>query len=125
MAIGFNTVIKAIGTFIVLMGLIYLIKPMLFRTVIAFFSRGSRLYLAALLRFALAIVFFWGARKCDMKWVIIAFGLIFLLSGILIFMLGLNKAKAILSWYLEQPVFMLRIIAIVALGVGLIIVYAA
>ena len=90
-----------------------------------FFAKGNRLYLAAVVRFALAIVFFLGARHCGIRWVIVLFGLIFLLSGLLIFMLGLEKAKGIINWYQEQPIFMFRVVAIIVLGVGLIIVYAA
>jgi uncharacterized protein YjeT (DUF2065 family) len=90
-----------------------------------FFAKGRRLYLAALVRFALAIVFFLGARHCGIRWVIVLFGLIFMLSGLLIFMLGLEKAKSILNWYQEQPRFTFRVVAIIVLGVGLIILYAA
>ena len=120
-----STVIKAIGTVIVCMGLVYLIRPDILRKIMQFFSVGSRLYLAALLRFALAIVFFLGARECDVTWLIVAFGVIFLLSGLLIFMLGLKRAREIIGWYLEQQDFIFRILSIIVLGVGLIIVYAA
>ena len=88
-----ETVIKIIGTVIVCIGLVYLIKPEILRATIGFFAKGSRLYLAAMVRFALAIVFIIGARHCGIKWVIVLFGLIFLLSGLLIFMLGLRKSQ--------------------------------
>jgi uncharacterized protein YjeT (DUF2065 family) len=120
-----STVIKVIGTVIVCIGLVYLVKPAVLKTTMRFFSKGSRMYLAALVRFALAIVFFMGARHCGIRWIIVMFGLIFLLSGLLIFMLGLNKAKDIIRWYLEQPLVLLRIVAVIVLAVGLIIVYAA
>ena len=117
--------IKTIGTVIVCLGLVYLIRPKTLRAIMRFFSVGKRLHLAALVRFALAIVFFLGARECDMRWVIVLFGLIFMLSGLLIFMLGLEKSKAIISWYQEQPIVIFRVVAIMVLSVGLIIVYAA
>jgi len=120
-----ETIIKVIGTVIVCIGLVFLIQPEIMRATTRFFSKGSRLYLAAMVRFALAIVFILGARHCGIKWVIVLFGLIFLLSGLLIFMLGLQKAKGILRWYLEQPKFISRIVAGIVLAVGLIIVYAA
>jgi uncharacterized protein YjeT (DUF2065 family) len=120
-----NTVIKIIGIFIVTMGLIYLTNPQTPKAIMRFFAKGSRLYFAAILRFALAIVFFMGARECDMVWVIVVFGLIMLLSGLLIFMLGLEKSKEIINWFEAQPMFMQRILAIIVLAVGLIIVYAA
>jgi uncharacterized protein YjeT (DUF2065 family) len=53
------------------------------------------------------------------------FGLIFLLSGLFIFMLGLKNSKAIINWYLEQPDVIFRVVAIIVLCVGLIILYAA
>jgi len=120
-----ETIIKAIGTVIVCIGLIFLIRPEIMRETTRFFSKGSRLYLAAMVRFALAIVFIMGARHCGIKWVIVMFGLIFLLSGLLIFMLGLQKAKGIIRWYLKRPKFISRVVAGIVLGVGLIIVYAA
>jgi uncharacterized protein YjeT (DUF2065 family) len=120
-----NIIIRVIGTFIVCMGLVYLIKPGVIKALISFFSKGARLYFAALVRFALAIVFLMGAKECKITWVIVVFGLIFLLSGLLIFMLGLERARGILKWYLEQPAPILRMLAIVVLAVGLIIVYAA
>lgn len=120
-----DTVIKATGTFIVGVGLVYLIRPDFFRRIMQFFAKGRRLYLAAIARFALAIIFFIGARECDVTWLIVTFGAIFLLSGLLIFMLGLEKARGIIDWYLEQPGFIFRILALIVLGVGLIIVIAA
>jgi uncharacterized protein YjeT (DUF2065 family) len=90
-----------------------------------FFAKDSRMYLAAMVRFALAIIFFLSARHCGIRWVIIMFGLIFLLSGLLIFMLGLKNSKAIINWYLEQPDVIFRVVAIIVLCVGLIILYAA
>ena len=120
-----ETIIKVIGTVIVCIGLVFLIRPEIMRATTRFFSKGSRLYLAAMVRFALAIVFIMGARHCGIRWVIVLFGLIFLLSGLLIFMLGLQKAKGIIRWYLEQPKFISRVVAGIVLVVGLIIVYAA
>jgi hypothetical protein len=120
-----ETVIKIIGTVIVCVGLVYLIKPEIFRVIMRFFAKGNRLYIAAVIRFALAIVFFLGARHCGIKWVIVLFGLIFLLSGLLIFMLGLERAKGIIRWYQGQPSFVYRIVAIIVLSVGLIITYSA
>jgi uncharacterized protein YjeT (DUF2065 family) len=118
-------VIRGIGTVIACIGLVFLVRPEILRAVMRFFSKGSRLYLAAIVRFSLAIIFIMGARHCGIKWVIVMFGLIFLLSGLLIFIMGLQKAKVILRWYLEQPEFISRIVAGIVLAVGLIIVYAA
>ena len=120
-----STVIKFIGIFIVAMGLVYLIRPDVPKTMMRFFSRGIRLYFAAILRFVLAIIFFLGARECDLTWVIVVLGSIIMLSGLLIFILGLQKSKEIINWFEGQPMFVQRILAVIVLAVGLIIVYAA
>jgi hypothetical protein len=118
-------IIKAIGIYIAVMGLVFLLKPGLQRTLTRFFAAGGRLYLAALVRFVLAVIFLLGAKECDSTVIIAVFGIIFLVSGLLIFMLGIEKARSILRWYLEQPVLVFRIIATIVLIVGLVIVFSA
>ena len=125
MNITIETVIKVIGTVTVAMGLVYLVKPEFLRGIMRFFSEGRRMYFAALVRFALAVTFFMGARKCGITWVILLFGALFLLSGILIFLLGVERSRAIINWYRQQPKFVFRMLALVVLGAGLIIVYAS
>jgi uncharacterized protein YjeT (DUF2065 family) len=123
--VNIETIIKVTGTVIVCIGLVFLIRPDIMKATTRFFSKGSRLYLAGILRFALAILFIMGARYCGRTWIILAFGILFLLSGLLIFMLGLQRAKTIVRWFLEQPKFFSRVAASIVLAVGLIIVYAA
>ncbi len=120
-----QTIIKVIGTVIACIGLVYLIEPKIMKAAVRFFLKSSNLYMAAIVRFALAIIFIMGARHCGLRWLIVLFGLIFLLSGLLIFMMGLQKTKVILRWFLEQPKFIARVAAGIVLAVGLIIVYAA
>ncbi len=118
-------VIRIIGVAIVLLGLVYLVKPEIIRALIRFFSVGSRVYLAAVIRFTLAVVFFLGARECRYTWLIILFGILFLASGLLIIILGPSKVRQILNWYLRQPVIILRFLSLIVVIFGLIIVGAA
>jgi len=120
-----NTVIKVIGTVIVAVGLMYMIRPEFLRKIIRFFAVGRRIYFSAIIRFILAVVFVLGARQCGVTWVILLFAVIFLLSGLLVFMLGLENVRTILEWYYQQPAMLLRVVAAIVLAVGLIIVYAA
>ena len=98
MNITIETVIKVIGTVTVAMGLVYLVKPEFLRGIMRFFSEGRRMYFAALVRFALAVTFF---------------------------LLGVERSRAIINWYRQQPKFVFRMLALVVLGAGLIIVYAS
>lgn len=118
-------VIKLLGTVFALMGIAYLLKPGAAKWLMGFFKKGNRMYLPGVVRFALAVVFFVGARECRYPWIIFAFGVLFLLSGMLIFLLGPAKIRGILDWYQKQPTFVFRVIAVVVTAVGVIVVFSA
>jgi len=120
-----DTVIKIIGIVIALAGIVYLLRPDVMKWLMEFFKQGKRIYFAALLRFALAVVFLAAARECKYPWVIFAFGILFLLGGLLIFILGPEKIRRILEWYQEQGLLLLRVIALIALAIGAIIIISA
>ena len=118
-------VIKSLGMLFALMGIAYLLRPDIIKKLMVFFKKGKRIYLAGLVRFALAVVFFVAARECRYFWIIFASGIIFLISGFLIFMLGPEKIRRILDWYQQQPALIFRIIALVVLAFGAIIIFSA
>jgi uncharacterized protein YjeT (DUF2065 family) len=120
-----GTIIKIIGMIIAGIGLVYLIRPDVLRKLLGFFKKRSLLYIGALLRFALAVVFLLAARECDLMWVIASFGILFLISGLMPFFLGVSRSSSILSRVAGQPVVVLRILGAVVMTFGLIIVYAA
>ena len=120
-----DTVIKIIGIVFVFAGIVYLLKPNVIKSIMEFFKQGKRIYFAGLIRFVLAIVFLLAARECDITWVIVAFGVLFLFGGLLIFILGAEKIRAIINWWQRQPLWLLRVIALIFLAIGAIIVYSA
>jgi len=102
-----------------------LLKPDVMKRIIEFFKQGRRMYFAGLVRFVLAVVFLLAASDCKMPWVIIVFGILFIIGGLLIFILGPEKVRSMLEWWQKQSVFILRVLALITLAVGAIIVYAA
>ncbi|MHC4534648.1 MAG: hypothetical protein ACYS6K_11905 [Planctomycetota bacterium] len=90
-----------------------------------FIKKGKRVYFAAVIRFILAIIFLLGASECYQQWIIAAFGVIFLVSGLLIIILGPEKIRQILEWYQDQPILIFRVIAAIVLACGAVIVYSA
>lgn len=118
-------VIKGLGMLFTLMGIAYLLRPDFIKKLMAFFKKGKRIYFAGLIRFALAVIFFVAARECRYFGIIFACGIIFLISGFLIFMLGPEKIRRILDWYEEQPIVIFRVIAVVILVFGIIVVFSA
>jgi len=120
-----DSVIKIIGAIIAFIAIVSLLKPTVMKHIMVFFSKGKRLYIAGLIRFALAVAFLLGARECDLPWVIGIIGVVFIISGLLIFTLGLKRIKSILNWYQTQPILILRVIAVIVLIFAAIIIYAA
>ena len=122
---GMDIIIRSLGIVIVLVGVVYLLRPDVMKWLLEFFKHGKRIYLAGLLRLALAVIFLLGARECDITWVIVVFGILFLIGGVLIFILGPEKIRRILDWYQKQSVLFLRVLAVLALAIGAIIIYSA
>jgi len=122
---GMDIVIKTLGILIALVGIIYFLRPDVMKWLMEFFKKGKRIYFAGLIRFALAVVFLVAARECKHSWVIFAFGILFIISGLLIFILRLEKLKSIIDWYQRQSVLLLRVVAVIALAIGGVIIYSA
>jgi MFS family permease len=120
-----DTVIKIIGVIIVSIAIVFLVKPQVMRRLMEFLKKGNRIYLAGLVRFALAVIFLLAARECDKTWVILVFGILFLISGLLVFMLGPAKIAWMLDWYQKRSLILSRFLAAIILAVGAIIIYSA
>ena len=120
-----DKVILVLGVAVLLIGIAYLLKPDVVRWLLRFFRQGKRIYFVGLIRFALAIVFLLAARECDITWAIAAFGILFLISGLLIFVLGLEKVKSILEWWEGKSVLTLRLLALVTVAIGAAIIFSA
>ena len=122
---GMDIIIRGLGIVIVVVGIVYLLRPDVMKWLMGFFKQGKRIYFAGLIRLALAVIFLLGARECKHFWVIFAFGILFLIGGVLIFILGPEKLRRILDWYQKQSVLLLRVLAVIALAIGAIIIYSA
>ena len=120
-----DIIIKIIGIVFIAIAIVLLLKPTVMNQLMEFFKKGKRIYFAGLVRLALAVIFLLGARECDITWVIVVFGILFLISGLLIFMLGPEKCKSMIDWFQKQSALFLRVMAIITLAIGAIIVYSA
>ena len=117
--------VRIIGIILVLTAVIYFVKPAIMRRLLGFFKYGNRIYIAGVIRLALAIIFLLAARECDLTWIIVIFGILFLLGGLLIFTLGNKRITPILEWYEKQTDLLLRILVLIVLAIGALIIYAA
>jgi len=120
-----DIVVQCLGVVKLLLRIVYLLKPDVMKWLMRFFKQGRRMYFAAVLRLVLAVIFLFAAHECDISWVIVTFGIIFIISALLIFALGAKRVKSILDWYQKQPALIFRVIALIVLAIGAIIIYSA
>ena len=118
-------VIWIVGAVIVLEGAAMLIKPEIFRRMIKFFGHGRLIYIPAVLRIALGVVFLISALSCKLPWIIITLGIIILAAGIGTFAVSLDWLKKMLDWWCQRPQIIFRLISIIAVLLGALIIYAA
>ncbi len=122
---GMDIVIQSLGIVFALAGIVYLLRPDVMKWLMEFFKQGKRIYFAGLIRFALAIVFLVGVRECKRFWVIFAFGILFIISGLMVFIIQLEKIKAYIGWWQKKSPLLLRLMALIALAIGAVIIYSA
>jgi len=117
-------VIGFIGIFIAAIGLGFILNPNMLKQVIAFFGKGKRLYLAGVLRLLIGIILLTTALRCEKPAIIVVFGILFIIGGVLIFALGLEKVKSILSWWDKKGALTMRLMGLLASLIGVLLVYA-
>ncbi len=120
-----DIVVKVIGIVFIFLAVLCLLRPDVMQRLMEFFKKGKRMYFAGLIRFALAVVFLLAAGDCKMPWVIIVFGILFIIGGLLIFILGPERVRSMIAWWQRQSLLLLRVLAVITLAIGAIIVYAA
>ena len=122
---GLNIAIQSVGVVLVVIAIAMVIKPETLRRVIALFKKGSLIYLAGVVRTVLAVVFLMGCSSSREPRIIAFIGILFLLSAIVVFLMGPKKVGPMLGWYEKQPPFILRAVCMLIIGIGLLIVYSA
>ncbi|MCJ7776711.1 MAG: hypothetical protein MUP16_00105 [Sedimentisphaerales bacterium] len=120
-----DVAVKIVGIVIVCLAVVYLLKPDVMKYLMEFFKKGKLIYLAGLIRLALAVVFLLAARECRVFRVILVFGILFIISGFLVFVIPLEKIKSYIGWWQKQSFLVLRLLALIALAIGAVIIYSA
>ena len=117
--------VRIIAIVFILLGVLYLAKPELVKRILEFFKQGKRIYIVGVIRLILAVVFLLAAQQCNVPWAIGVFGILLLVSGVMIFIIGDQKLKAWLQWWQKQSLLLLRVLSLLAIAFGLLIIYCA
>ena len=115
-------VIWILGAIIILEGVVFLIRPNIFKKMVAFFAKGRMIYIQALLRLILGPIFLIFSRECKIPWIIITFGIFMLVGSVILFLVNIDKLKSMLLWWTDRSAWAIRSIAVIVLILGVTMV---
>ena len=122
--VNMDKVVLVIGIVIILWGIWVVIKPGIVKEIITRL-KGPLVYLPALLRVALGVIFLISVGDPRSEWVIMALGIIFFTAGIAMFMIKPAKLRRFFQWWANRAPLTIRVLGIIAVAVGGVIAYAA
>ncbi len=116
--------VKLVGMILAAVGIVFLLSPKRMRQWMVFCEKGVRPYMMGVLRILVGVVFLVAAPRSRVVWVIVTIGILALLGGITIFLLGRERFKSMLRWSEARPLPVLRLIALLAVAIGVLILYS-
>jgi len=116
--------IKLIGIVIIGFGIIFLVSPNTMRQYMLFCEKGKRVYIAGVLRILFGVIFLLAASQSRLAGVIVTLGILFIIAGVTIFILRLDKIKTMLKWYYGRSLLVLRLITLIPIAIGALILYS-
>jgi len=117
--------VRFIGLLEIVLGLLAFVNPDLFKAMISYFREEKKIYIAVGLKILIGLIFVLGASSCRLEGVIRIFGLFPLVGSLIGLWLGFQKIQALCDWWLDRPTKMIYVWACVAIGLGILLLYAA
>ena len=119
-----NWLLKIVAILIILDGIVLLFRPDFLKKYIEVFTKGNRIYIAAIIKAVFAAIFLFGASGCKIPPVIILLG-ISALGGAVFIVIKPQKARAMAEWFAARNNTTLRLFSIIYILVGALLVYSA
>jgi hypothetical protein len=113
-----------IGAIVLAQGLLGLTAPAAFVSYVSVFQGPPVLYIAAVVRVAVGVVLFLAAPKSRSPMLLRVLGSLIAAGGALTPFVGVQFAEAVMRWWAEGGVQVVRGWAGISLGLGLFILYA-
>ena len=117
-------IVAAIGMLIGVAGLVGVTNPSALLGFMNGFISQARLYVIAVIRLALGVVFLFAAPECKLTILVQITGVLALLSGITTAMIGEARARQMVEWFAAQPSNVLRLFSVAVIVFGAALVYA-
>jgi len=117
--------IRIIAIGLICMGLFFALRPQAMKSLMRFLGDGRRYYAVGVIRLVLAVLFLSAASEADVTWIMVVLGILFLVSGTLVFAMKASTVTGFISWYKSRPTWMLRLAALAIVIIGGLVLYAS
>ncbi len=113
------------GLGLVVIAVLCLVSPSRARGLLAVTRRRRWMNAAFLFRMVVGLVLIAAARETGLPTLVFVLGVVSLLSGLLAPLLGYGRLLAFVDWWATCPAGLIRLWAVFALVLGLVLLYAA
>ena len=120
-----DKVILVIGIVFGVIGVFFVIKPDVAVKLMKAIMKGPLVYIPGILRIALGVVFLVSVRECEIKWVILTFGVLMVVAGVVLLMTKAVKLRAFFEWWTKRSLWVIRVGWLLAVACGGVIAWAA
>lgn len=118
-------VLRTIGILILVGGSIYVVNPTFTRKVIEFAKVGKRVYIGGAVRIVIGLLLLFSIKSATFPWIPGIIGALALLAGIAMFALGLPRMHAFMDKIYNLPDSRLRLLPLIAVLIGVLLIYSA
>jgi uncharacterized protein YjeT (DUF2065 family) len=117
--------VKLTGIAMVVMGVIYFVKPGVMKKYMRYWMEEKKLYMGAVLNLVIGLIFLIAASNCLWPAFVRLIGVISLIKGIMIFYPGPKKIIPMMEALSNKRNKTLRGFAVLALIIGILVIYSA
>ena len=117
--------VLALGILIAVVGAVGMVTPTSLVTIAGVFVTPLGLYAAAALRVALGTALVVAAPTSRTPTTLRVLGVIIIVGGLVTPLIGVDRARMFLAWWVTQGTMVMRVWASIALVFGLVLAYAA
>lgn len=118
-------VLRVIGIGIIVIGTTFTLLPQLLPVVMERVKVGKRVYGIAVLRIVIGGLLIWCSQVAMTPWVPLAIGILMVISGIVIFSIGIGRVHRFLGWVEARPEMMRRTATLIVAMLGAAVILAA
>lgn len=112
---------KVIGGVICVFGFAVALRPEWMKRMLAFWKEGKRLYYVGVIRITAGLVFLSAAFGSRVPGAAVALGILFLLSGVLVFLLGPERLRPLIEWWDKRSAIVCRLAGALVTAFGMLI----